>query len=170
MPRRQCQGHAARARPDRRQMAVGRRQHTVDRRDHHQGRANAEGLSQRHEIVFGDGSSAGRGLAAGLKPGALHLSMSTLSPGLSSTIAAEHAIRSSGKPWETRSSRHVADGHRRRWRGAERGLGARRDRRSVVCNANHPARRALSLRRAAKGQRRQNRPCRFMSWHGTGTP
>ena len=43
-----------------------------------------------HEIVFGDGSSAGRGLAAGLKPGALHLSMSTISPGMSSTIAAEH--------------------------------------------------------------------------------
>jgi 3-hydroxyisobutyrate dehydrogenase-like beta-hydroxyacid dehydrogenase len=43
-----------------------------------------------HEIVFGNGSSAGRGLAAGLKPGALHLSMSTISPGLSSAIAAEH--------------------------------------------------------------------------------
>jgi 3-hydroxyisobutyrate dehydrogenase-like beta-hydroxyacid dehydrogenase len=43
-----------------------------------------------HEIVFGNGSSAGRGLAAGLKPGALHLSMSTISPGMSSTIAAEH--------------------------------------------------------------------------------
>src|SRR4029079_13051189 len=43
-----------------------------------------------HEIVFGDGSSAGRGLALGLKPGALHLSMSTISPTLSSTIAAEH--------------------------------------------------------------------------------
>jgi 3-hydroxyisobutyrate dehydrogenase-like beta-hydroxyacid dehydrogenase len=46
-----------------------------------------------YEIVFGDGSSAGRGLAAGLKPGALHLSMSTISPGMSSTIAAEHVGR-----------------------------------------------------------------------------
>jgi 3-hydroxyisobutyrate dehydrogenase-like beta-hydroxyacid dehydrogenase len=43
-----------------------------------------------HEIVFGDASSAGRGLATGLKPGALHLSMSTISAGMSSTIAAEH--------------------------------------------------------------------------------
>jgi 3-hydroxyisobutyrate dehydrogenase-like beta-hydroxyacid dehydrogenase len=43
-----------------------------------------------HEIVFGNGTSAERGLAAGLKPGALHLSMSTISPGMSSTIAAEH--------------------------------------------------------------------------------
>jgi 3-hydroxyisobutyrate dehydrogenase-like beta-hydroxyacid dehydrogenase len=42
-----------------------------------------------HEIIFGNGSS-GRGLAVGLKPGALHLSMSTISPGMSSTIAAEH--------------------------------------------------------------------------------
>jgi len=43
-----------------------------------------------HEIVFGAGSSAGQGLAARLKPGALHISMSTISPGVSSTIAAEH--------------------------------------------------------------------------------
>jgi 3-hydroxyisobutyrate dehydrogenase-like beta-hydroxyacid dehydrogenase len=43
-----------------------------------------------HEIVFGGGSSAGQGLAAGLKPGALHISMSTISPGMSSTLAAEH--------------------------------------------------------------------------------
>jgi 3-hydroxyisobutyrate dehydrogenase-like beta-hydroxyacid dehydrogenase len=43
-----------------------------------------------HEIVFGGGSSAGQGLAAGLKPGAVHISMSTVSPGLSSTLAAEH--------------------------------------------------------------------------------
>jgi 3-hydroxyisobutyrate dehydrogenase-like beta-hydroxyacid dehydrogenase len=46
-----------------------------------------------HEVVFGDSSSTGEGLASGLKPGALHLSMSTISPTLSSTIAAEHARR-----------------------------------------------------------------------------
>ena len=33
-----------------------------------------------HEIVFGAGSPAGEGLASGLKPGALHISMSTISP------------------------------------------------------------------------------------------
>jgi 3-hydroxyisobutyrate dehydrogenase-like beta-hydroxyacid dehydrogenase len=44
-----------------------------------------------HEIVFGDGSPTDAGLASGLKPSALHLSMSTISPTLSSTIAAEHA-------------------------------------------------------------------------------
>jgi 3-hydroxyisobutyrate dehydrogenase-like beta-hydroxyacid dehydrogenase len=42
------------------------------------------------EIVLGDGSPNAEGLALGLKPGALHLSMSTISPTLSSTIAAEH--------------------------------------------------------------------------------
>jgi len=41
-----------------------------------------------HEIVFGGGSSAG--LAMRLKLGALHISMSTISPGMSSTIAAGH--------------------------------------------------------------------------------
>jgi 3-hydroxyisobutyrate dehydrogenase-like beta-hydroxyacid dehydrogenase len=44
------------------------------------------------EIVFG-GASAGGGLASGLKPGALHISMSTISPALSSRLAAEHARR-----------------------------------------------------------------------------
>jgi 3-hydroxyisobutyrate dehydrogenase-like beta-hydroxyacid dehydrogenase len=44
-----------------------------------------------HEIIFGIGSPTGDGLASGLKPGALHLSMSTISPTMSSTIAAEHA-------------------------------------------------------------------------------
>jgi 3-hydroxyisobutyrate dehydrogenase-like beta-hydroxyacid dehydrogenase len=44
-----------------------------------------------HEIVFGDGSPTGEGLASGLKPGALHVSMSTISPALSSSIAAKHA-------------------------------------------------------------------------------
>src|SRR6476646_2400574 len=43
------------------------------------------------EIVLGDGSPNGEGLASGLKPGALHISMSTISPTLSSTIADEHA-------------------------------------------------------------------------------
>ena len=47
-----------------------------------------------HEIVFGGSSPARAGLASGLKPGALHLSMSTISPAMSSTIAAEHARRS----------------------------------------------------------------------------
>ena len=46
-----------------------------------------------HEIVFGGSSPARAGLASGLKPGALHLSMSTISPAMSSTIAAEHARR-----------------------------------------------------------------------------
>jgi 3-hydroxyisobutyrate dehydrogenase-like beta-hydroxyacid dehydrogenase len=46
-----------------------------------------------HEVVFGDGSPTDEGLAAGFKPGALHLSMSTISPTLSSIIAAEHARR-----------------------------------------------------------------------------
>jgi 3-hydroxyisobutyrate dehydrogenase-like beta-hydroxyacid dehydrogenase len=44
-----------------------------------------------HEIVFGGSSPAG--LASGLKPGALHLSMSTISPAMSSSITAEHARR-----------------------------------------------------------------------------
>jgi 3-hydroxyisobutyrate dehydrogenase-like beta-hydroxyacid dehydrogenase len=46
-----------------------------------------------HEIVFGGSSPARAGLASGLKPGALHLSMSTISPAMSSSIAAEHARR-----------------------------------------------------------------------------
>ena len=61
--------------------------------------------------------------------------------------------------------RHDPDGDRRRRRGAERGPGARRDRRPVVCNADHPARRALSLRHAAKGQRRQDRAWRIRGGH-----
>ena len=48
-----------------------------------------------HEIVFGS-SSARTGLASGLKPGALHLSMSTISPATSSEIAAEHTRRGQG--------------------------------------------------------------------------
>jgi 3-hydroxyisobutyrate dehydrogenase-like beta-hydroxyacid dehydrogenase len=46
-----------------------------------------------HEIVFGGSSPARAGLASDLKPGALHLSMSTISPAMSSNIAAEHALR-----------------------------------------------------------------------------
>ena len=46
-----------------------------------------------HEVVFGGASSAGGALASGLKPGALHLSMSTISPALSSWLAEEHARR-----------------------------------------------------------------------------
>jgi 3-hydroxyisobutyrate dehydrogenase-like beta-hydroxyacid dehydrogenase len=44
------------------------------------------------EVVFGRASSAG-GLASGLKLGALHLSMSTISPALSSRLAEEHKRR-----------------------------------------------------------------------------
>ena len=44
MPRSRRQGHAARARSHRREMAVGRRQHTIDRQGHHRGSAKAEGL------------------------------------------------------------------------------------------------------------------------------
>ncbi|MGO8840125.1 MAG: NAD(P)-dependent oxidoreductase [Methyloceanibacter sp.] len=46
-----------------------------------------------HEIVFGGSSPERAGLAPGLKPGALHLSMSTISPAMSSSIVAEHARR-----------------------------------------------------------------------------
>jgi 3-hydroxyisobutyrate dehydrogenase-like beta-hydroxyacid dehydrogenase len=46
-----------------------------------------------HENVFGSSSPERAGLAPGLKPGALHLSMSTISPAMSSSIAAEHARR-----------------------------------------------------------------------------
>jgi 3-hydroxyisobutyrate dehydrogenase-like beta-hydroxyacid dehydrogenase len=45
-----------------------------------------------HEIVFG-ASPASEGLASGLRQGALHLSMSTISPALSSVLATEHARR-----------------------------------------------------------------------------
>jgi 3-hydroxyisobutyrate dehydrogenase-like beta-hydroxyacid dehydrogenase len=45
------------------------------------------------EIVFGGPSSSGSGLASGLKPGAMHLSMSTISPALSSRLAEEHKRR-----------------------------------------------------------------------------
>ena len=44
-----------------------------------------------HEIVFGRAQPELKGLAAGLAPGAIHLSMSTISPTMSSVLAAEHA-------------------------------------------------------------------------------
>jgi 3-hydroxyisobutyrate dehydrogenase-like beta-hydroxyacid dehydrogenase len=45
------------------------------------------------EVVFG---GEGRGLAAGLARGAIHLSMSTISPGCATELAAEHARRGQG--------------------------------------------------------------------------
>ena len=47
------------------------------------------------------------------------------------------------------------DGHRRPGRGAERRLGARRDRRPAFCYTNHAACGAVSVRHAAQRQRRQ---------------
>jgi 3-hydroxyisobutyrate dehydrogenase-like beta-hydroxyacid dehydrogenase len=44
-----------------------------------------------HEIVFGRGDIDLDGLAAGLKPDAIHLSMSTISTGAASLLAREHA-------------------------------------------------------------------------------
>jgi 3-hydroxyisobutyrate dehydrogenase-like beta-hydroxyacid dehydrogenase len=43
------------------------------------------------EIVFGHGNDGLDGLAAGLMPGAIHLSMSTISTATASVLAAEHA-------------------------------------------------------------------------------
>jgi 3-hydroxyisobutyrate dehydrogenase-like beta-hydroxyacid dehydrogenase len=43
------------------------------------------------EIVFGRGNDDLGGLAAGLKPGAIHLSMSTISTAAASLLASEHA-------------------------------------------------------------------------------
>ena len=48
--------------------------------------------------------------------------------------------------------RHDSDGDRRRRRGAERGPGARRDRRPAFCNADDAACGAVSVRPAAQGQ------------------
>jgi 3-hydroxyisobutyrate dehydrogenase-like beta-hydroxyacid dehydrogenase len=44
-----------------------------------------------HEIVFGREQPQLKGLASGLTAGATHLSMSTISPAMSSMLAAEHA-------------------------------------------------------------------------------
>jgi 3-hydroxyisobutyrate dehydrogenase-like beta-hydroxyacid dehydrogenase len=49
-----------------------------------------------HEIVFGREQPLLEGLASGLKAGAIHLSMSTISPATSSEIAAEHTRRGQG--------------------------------------------------------------------------
>jgi 3-hydroxyisobutyrate dehydrogenase-like beta-hydroxyacid dehydrogenase len=49
-----------------------------------------------HEIVFGREQPLLEGLASGLKTGAIHVSMSTISPTTSSEIAAEHTRRGQG--------------------------------------------------------------------------
>jgi 3-hydroxyisobutyrate dehydrogenase-like beta-hydroxyacid dehydrogenase len=48
------------------------------------------------EIVFGRNEVGLKGLAMGLKPGAIHLSMSTISTAAASTLASEHASRGQG--------------------------------------------------------------------------
>jgi 3-hydroxyisobutyrate dehydrogenase-like beta-hydroxyacid dehydrogenase len=49
-----------------------------------------------HEIVFGRGDIDLDGLAAGLNPGAIHLSMSTISTTAASRLASEHARNGQG--------------------------------------------------------------------------
>ena len=49
-----------------------------------------------HEIVFGREQPLLQGLASGLKPGAIHLSMSTISPTSLIEIGAEHRRRGQG--------------------------------------------------------------------------
>jgi len=49
-----------------------------------------------HEIVFGRGDIGRDGLAAGLNPGAIHLSMSTISTATASLLASEHARNGQG--------------------------------------------------------------------------
>jgi 3-hydroxyisobutyrate dehydrogenase-like beta-hydroxyacid dehydrogenase len=49
-----------------------------------------------HEIVFGRGGTGVDGLAAGLMPGAIHLSMSTISTAAASVLANEHARNGQG--------------------------------------------------------------------------
>jgi 3-hydroxyisobutyrate dehydrogenase-like beta-hydroxyacid dehydrogenase len=49
-----------------------------------------------HEIVFGSEQPPLKGLASGLTAGSIHLSMSTISPAMSSMLAAEHARRGQG--------------------------------------------------------------------------
>jgi 3-hydroxyisobutyrate dehydrogenase-like beta-hydroxyacid dehydrogenase len=44
-----------------------------------------------HQVVFGRGDNNPDGLAAGLMPGAIHLSMSTISTAAASLLASEHA-------------------------------------------------------------------------------
>jgi 3-hydroxyisobutyrate dehydrogenase-like beta-hydroxyacid dehydrogenase len=48
------------------------------------------------EIVFGREDAGLKGLATGLKPGAIHLSMSTISTAAASLLANEHAINGQG--------------------------------------------------------------------------
>lgn len=48
------------------------------------------------DIVFGPRAREAGGLASGLVPGAIHLSMSTISPGCAQDLAAEHARRGQG--------------------------------------------------------------------------
>jgi 3-hydroxyisobutyrate dehydrogenase-like beta-hydroxyacid dehydrogenase len=48
------------------------------------------------EIVFGRGDAGFEGLAAGLMPGAIHLSMSTISTAAASLLASEHARNGQG--------------------------------------------------------------------------
>jgi 3-hydroxyisobutyrate dehydrogenase-like beta-hydroxyacid dehydrogenase len=47
-------------------------------------------------VVFGREDPGSRGLAAGLRPGAIHLSMSTISTAAASRLAGEHARRGQG--------------------------------------------------------------------------
>jgi 3-hydroxyisobutyrate dehydrogenase-like beta-hydroxyacid dehydrogenase len=49
-----------------------------------------------HDIVFGRRASGRDGLAAGLTPGAIHLSMSTISTAAASLLASEHARNGQG--------------------------------------------------------------------------
>jgi 3-hydroxyisobutyrate dehydrogenase-like beta-hydroxyacid dehydrogenase len=48
------------------------------------------------EVVFGHGPNAGDGLASGLSPGAVHISMSTISTAAAARLAAEHALHGQG--------------------------------------------------------------------------
>ncbi len=49
-----------------------------------------------HEIVFGRNDTSRVGLAKGLMPGAIHLSMSTISTATASRLASEHALYGQG--------------------------------------------------------------------------
>jgi 3-hydroxyisobutyrate dehydrogenase-like beta-hydroxyacid dehydrogenase len=49
-----------------------------------------------HDVVFGREDFGSDGLAAGLKPGAVHLSMSTISTAAAARLASEHARRGQG--------------------------------------------------------------------------
>src|SRR5580704_4935621 len=48
------------------------------------------------EVVLGRGPNAGDGLASGLRPGAVHISMSTISTAAAARLAAEHALHGHG--------------------------------------------------------------------------